>query len=54
MAGEIQISNYRVEVDKGCVFASRCPFKMEICEKQEPIYVKIGKSMVKCWLYAEK
>lgn len=39
---------------KGCVFASRCPFKMEICEKQEPIYVKIGKSMVKCWLYAEK
>lgn len=37
-----------------CVFAHRCPYRMEICVKQEPPIVSVGKSSVKCWLYAPK
>lgn len=40
--------------DLGCVFAPRCPHKVEICLKQNPPYVNIGKSRVKCWLYVSK
>lgn len=36
----------------GCVFASRCPYRMEICVKKDPPYVDLGKARVKCWLYA--
>jgi len=38
----------------GCVFADRCPYARDICRKQEPPYVDLGRSRVKCWLYAEK
>lgn len=38
----------------GCVYAGRCPFKMAICEKQEPPLVNLGDSRVKCWLYTSK
>lgn len=38
----------------GCVFADRCPFRMDKCVSQSPPMVHIGKSRVKCWLYAEK
>ncbi|MEM4718336.1 MAG: ABC transporter ATP-binding protein [Desulfurococcaceae archaeon] len=40
--------------DLGCVFAPRCPHRMEICLKQNPPYVNIDKSRVKCWLYVSK
>lgn len=39
---------------EGCVFASRCPLRTEVCTKQEPPYANLGKSRVKCWLYAPK
>ncbi len=38
----------------GCVFADRCPHRLDICIKKEPEYVDIGKSRVKCWLYTSK
>lgn len=38
----------------GCVFASRCPFRMEVCTRQEPPYADLGKSRAKCWLYATR
>jgi peptide/nickel transport system ATP-binding protein len=38
----------------GCVFAERCPFKMDKCISQSPPLVRIGRSRVKCWLYAGK
>ena len=39
---------------KGCPFAPRCPYRMPICEKEEPPTVNLGKARVKCWLYASK
>lgn len=40
--------------DSGCVFADRCPHRMDICVREEPPYVNTGKSKVKCWLYSSK
>lgn len=36
----------------GCRFADRCPFQKELCTSQEPPYVNLGRSRVRCWLYA--
>ncbi|MEM3913688.1 MAG: ABC transporter ATP-binding protein, partial [Desulfurococcaceae archaeon] len=38
----------------GCIFAHRCPFRKEICLHRDPPYINLGKSRVKCWLYASK
>jgi len=39
----------------GCRFHPRCPFAMDICRKEEPPAVSLGKDRyVKCWLYASK
>lgn len=35
----------------GCRFADRCPFRKELCINQEPPYVNLGRSRVRCWLY---
>lgn len=35
----------------GCRFADRCPFRKELCASQEPPYVSLGRSRVRCWLY---
>lgn len=51
---------YDIDVDlktlktSGCVFAPRCPFRMDICIKKEPPLVDLGKSRVRCWLYVPK
>lgn len=37
-----------------CVFAHRCPFKIDICAVKEPPIVNLGKTQVKCWLYVSK
>jgi len=37
----------------GCRFASRCPYKMSICDEKEPAVVEIDGGMVKCWLYTQ-
>lgn len=42
------------ERGKGCVFAYRCPFKLPICEREEPPMINQGKTKVKCWLYTSK
>ncbi len=39
-----------LNVPQGCRFASRCPFKMTICEKDPPIF-NVDEGQVKCWLY---
>jgi len=36
---------------KGCRFAPRCEFAMDICQEQEPKIFSIEGSEVKCWLY---
>ena len=39
---------------KGCPFAARCPYAMEVCKKAEPPQYKEGeKHTVNCWLYHE-
>ncbi len=40
---------------EGCRFHPRCAFKMDICEKQKPLMVDIGKGhKVACWLYPDQ
>jgi peptide/nickel transport system ATP-binding protein len=38
----------------GCVFAPRCPHRMNICTTSDPPYTNLGKTRVKCWLYAPR
>ncbi len=39
----------------GCRFHPRCAFKMDICEKQKPLLVDVGKGhRVACWLYPDQ
>jgi peptide/nickel transport system ATP-binding protein len=39
----------------GCSFHPRCPFKLDICSKEDPVMVKAGPDHdVRCWLFAEK
>ncbi len=38
----------------GCRFYPRCPHAKEICKKEEPPFVRIGRNRyVKCWLYGD-
>lgn len=39
-----------LNVPERCRFASRCPFRMDICEKEPPVFDVDG-GQVKCWLY---
>jgi oligopeptide/dipeptide ABC transporter ATP-binding protein len=45
-----------IGIDKvpGCRFAPRCPYKMDICEKEEPPVYDKGGNTVKCWLYEDR
>jgi len=39
----------------GCRFHPRCPYKMDICEKEEPPPINIKHShVVNCWLYVKR
>lgn len=39
---------------KGCAFAARCPYALDICTKGEPPnYMTKDKQLVRCWLYHE-
>jgi peptide/nickel transport system ATP-binding protein len=41
-----------LELPKGCTFAPRCPFVMDICRRQEPKLLNSGDGqLVHCWLY---
>ncbi len=36
----------------GCRFATRCPYRMERCDQEEPPLIKLeGNRLVRCWLY---
>jgi peptide/nickel transport system ATP-binding protein len=40
---------------KGCRFHPRCPYKMDICEKEEPLENEQGhERFVACWLYPKR
>ena len=42
-------------IPSGCRFHPRCPYAMDICKKEEPPEIEVGKGHVaKCWLYAGK
>jgi len=36
---------------KGCRFANRCPYRMEMCEKEPPLFDVTPDHHVKCWLH---
>lgn len=38
----------------GCRFHPRCPLAKSICSREEPPLIKVGKSIVRCWLYTER
>ena len=39
---------------KGCAFAARCPYAMDLCIKADPPNFKSGdRQLVRCWLYNE-
>jgi oligopeptide/dipeptide ABC transporter ATP-binding protein len=41
-----------LELPKGCTFAPRCPYVMDICRKQEPRMVEVAAGQwAHCWLY---
>jgi oligopeptide/dipeptide ABC transporter ATP-binding protein len=41
-----------LELPKGCTFAPRCPFVMDICRRQEPKLLDVGDGhLAHCWLY---
>ncbi|MCS7102995.1 MAG: oligopeptide ABC transporter ATP-binding protein, partial [Candidatus Korarchaeum sp.] len=35
----------------GCKLHPRCPFSMEICEREEPPLIEVDSARVRCWLY---
>ncbi|MGE5654528.1 MAG: ABC transporter ATP-binding protein [Bacillota bacterium] len=39
---------------EGCTFAPRCPYAMDICQKQEPQLVEQDAHKVSCWLAQKK
>ncbi|MBT9260105.1 MAG: ABC transporter ATP-binding protein [Clostridiales bacterium] len=40
---------------KGCPFAPRCPYVMDICRSEHPDMVAVGEAhMARCWLYPDK
>ena len=42
------------ELPKGCRFSNRCPYKKEICQKEEPRLENIGpQESVACWAHEE-
>lgn len=43
-----------VTSEGGCVFAPRCSRRMEICTRDEPPTIDLGKVRVKCWLYTSR
>lgn len=44
-----------LSLPKGCSFAPRCPFVMDICRNDDPKLVNIGNDhMVHCWLYQNR
>lgn len=39
----------------GCRFHPRCPYRMDVCTKEEPPMLEVGsKRHVTCWLYVER
>ncbi len=40
------------EIPSGCPFHPRCKYKMDICERIEPMEIKIDNRAVKCHLYS--
>ncbi len=44
-----------VDLPKGCVFASRCDQKIDICEEEMPDLIEQKpRHQVRCWLYQDK
>ncbi|NIA11509.1 MAG: ATP-binding cassette domain-containing protein [Nitrospiraceae bacterium] len=37
----------------GCPFSPRCPFAMDICERNVPLLRKVGNRFVRCFLYQQ-
>ena len=39
------------EMPKGCRFCTRCPYKMDRCENEDPGLIKVGDTSVRCFKY---
>jgi len=42
-----------IDLPPGCRFAPRCPFRFEKCDVDPPVFKKVGRRIVKCWLHEE-
>lgn len=42
------------DLPKGCVFAPRCQYKMDICEREKPINISLDTHIIKCHLFNEE
>jgi len=38
-------------IPRGCRFKDRCPYKKDICDKEEPPIFNVDNREVRCWLY---
>ncbi|MDI9619310.1 MAG: ABC transporter ATP-binding protein [Candidatus Nezhaarchaeota archaeon] len=43
-----------IDPPKGCRFAERCHFKMDICVEEPPTFNVDGDRLVKCWIYGRE
>lgn len=42
-----------IDPPSGCVFHPRCPYRMEICEREFPPVFEVNGTKVNCWLYGK-
>lgn len=43
-----------MEIQRGCRFASRCPYVMDVCKVKEPELVRVENQYVRCHLFNQK
>ncbi|MCC6049563.1 MAG: ABC transporter ATP-binding protein [Thermofilum sp.] len=44
-----------IDVGPGCLFAPRCPFAKDLCQRQTPPAIEVGdRHVVHCWLHAKR
>lgn len=48
---ELKMTEKEEYLMKGCKFAGRCPYVMDVCKTTEPPYVPLNGRSVKCFLY---
>jgi len=50
---ELKLTEKEEYTMKGCKFAGRCPYVMDVCKTTEPPDVSLNGRSVKCFLYKD-